>query len=95
MNNLADDTVVQLRDFSRRRPSGPGADNVARWMGAARGTVESVRGTVESVDELVRSNPWRVAGLVGVVAVGAGFLASRLSGRATRTARRSALRKSP
>jgi ElaB/YqjD/DUF883 family membrane-anchored ribosome-binding protein len=79
MNNLANDTVVQLRDF---RPADDVqatltdavVDAFGRWS-------DTAKSAAQTADDFVRENPWRAAGIVAVIGIGAGFLAAWLSRR--------------
>jgi ElaB/YqjD/DUF883 family membrane-anchored ribosome-binding protein len=81
MTNLANDTVVQMRDF-RDADTGtrvPLTDAVADAFGRWSDTAKSA---AQTADDFVRENPWRAAGIVAVIGIGAGFLAAWLSRRA-------------
>jgi ElaB/YqjD/DUF883 family membrane-anchored ribosome-binding protein len=79
MTNLANDTVVQMRDFrgadTARVPlTDAVVDAFGRWS-------DTAKSAAQTADDFVRENPWRAAGIVAIIGIGAGFLAAWLSRR--------------
>jgi ElaB/YqjD/DUF883 family membrane-anchored ribosome-binding protein len=73
--------VVRLRDRLPADVSGQITDSLRRiaeqLAEAAKSWPSKAKSAAKSTDSLVRSNPWQTVGLVAVVSLAAGLLASR------------------
>ena len=73
--------VVRLRDRMPSDVSGQITDSLSRiadhLTDAAQNWSSKAKGAAKSTDAYVRSSPWQAVGLVAVVGLAAGLLASR------------------
>jgi ElaB/YqjD/DUF883 family membrane-anchored ribosome-binding protein len=83
MSTVADDTVVQLRGL---RSTGSKVPLIGAVSDAVGRLSDRAKTAVQTTDDFVRQSPWQAVGLVTLVGLGVGFIASWAVSRSRRRA---------